>query len=142
MIESSTRQNDGITSSHDDPKLYDYVPGDAPDDVFVNIGNAPIMVSAPHAVNDPHRMEVGDRRRGSYYAECLGKLPGFMQLCRVDGKRLNQVNKIRNIRIGDEEDDWIKAARRKSEAEGADQPPAPRPMSHGLTPLQRAARGM
>jgi len=124
----------------DDPKLYDYLPSDAPKDVVVNIGNAPLMVSAPHATSDPHRIEVGDRRRGEYYLTLT--MPGLMALHRVDMKRLEQVNKIRDIRIGDREPDWVIQARKRSTEAGADQPPAYVNPHSDLTPLQRASKGI
>lgn len=132
------------TVSSDDPELYKYTSENAPEDVVINVGQAPLMIVAPHAVNDPQRVEVGDRRRGAYYLEeCLG-LPtmlGLMQLKRVDKNRLEQVNKIRRIRVGEEEPDWVKEARRRS-GEQPDGPPPVLPGGHGLTPLQRAARGL
>jgi len=141
MIESA--RGEALATSQDDEKLYEYTNEDAPEDVVINIGNQSLMISAPHTLNDPHRLEVGDRRRGPYYIiECVGKMPGLMPLYRVDAKRLGQVNKIRRIRVGDEEEDWIKAARLRSIEVGAEQPPAPKPASAHLTPLQRAARGI
>jgi len=130
------------TQSSDDPQLYDYTPEDAPKDVVINIGGAPLMVAAPHAVNDPHRMEIGDRRRGAYYVSLLGKMPGLMQLHRVDLNRLAQVQKVRAVRIGDREPDWVIEARRRSEQKGATQPPGYINPHSDLTPLQRAAKGI
>jgi hypothetical protein len=126
----------------DDPNLYTYTPDTAPDDVVINIGNSPQIVTAPHATSDPHRIEVGDRRRGDYYISLVGTLPGLMPLKRVDARRLDQVNKIRNIRIGDREPDWVVAARKKSEEVGAEQPPAYVNPHSDLTPLQRASKGI
>lgn len=131
------------TVSADDLKLYEYTAEDAPEDVVINVGQAPLMIVAPHAVNDPQRVEVGDRRRGAYYLECLGQptMLGLMQLKCVDKLRLEQVNKIRRIRVGEEEEDWVKEARRRS-GEQPNGPPPVLPGGHGLTPLQRAARGL
>jgi len=131
----------GEPTVSDDPKLYAYTNEDAPEDVVVNIGNAPVVVSAPHAVTDPHRLEVGDRRRGAYYLTLIGHLPGLQPLRRVDKVRLEQVNKIRDIRIGDREPDWIAEMRKKSAQEGGEQPMPFNPASD-KTPLQRAAQGI
>jgi len=124
----------------DDPQLYSYMPENAPENVVINIGGAPLMLSAPHATLDPHRIEVGDRRRGDYYLTLT--MPGMMQLCRVDLKRLEQVNKLRDIRIGLREPNWVVAARKRSTESGADQPPAYVNPHSDLTPLQRAAKGI
>jgi len=127
-----------------DPNLYDYTNEDAPADVVINVGTSPLMVIAPHAVNDPNRMEVGDRRRGAYYLTCIGKpvMTGLMLLQKVDVKRLAQVNKIRDIRVGNREPDWVVEARKRSEDKGEDVP-APYVNPHDqLTPLQRAAKGV
>lgn len=129
------------TVSNDDPKLYEYTNKNAPDDVVINIGTSSLIVSAPAAVNDPHRMEVGDRRRGSYYLSLLGKLPGYMKLKMVDDKRLEAVEKIRDIRTGKREEDWIVEARKKSAEQGGKQPLAFNPHVEE-SPLQRAARGV
>jgi hypothetical protein len=137
------------TVSSDDPRLYEYanrteggkIVSDAPDDVIVNIGTTSVMVAAPHAVNDPQRVEVGDRRRGAYYLTVLGKLPGMMRFRDVDPTRLDAVNKIRDIRIGKREDDWIVAARKKSAEQGGKQPNPYNPHATE-SPLARAARGV
>ena len=139
MIESSINVEPTIS---DDPKLYDYEPGNAPEDVVINIGNSPLMIAAPHAVNDPQRIEVGDRRRGAYYPTCVGKMPGLMPLARVDGKRLAEVNKLRAIRIGDREPDWVTAARKKSADDPDGQQAIPFNPHSDKTPLQRAAQGI
>ncbi len=143
MIEATKGTKPEPTVSSDDLELYKYIPKNAPEDVVINAGQSPLMVVAPHAVNDPQRIEVGDRRRGPYYVECLGQptMIGLMQLQRVDEKRLEQVNKIRRIRVGEEEPDWVKDARRRS-GEQPNGPPPVLPGGHGLTPLQRAARGI
>jgi hypothetical protein len=137
------------TVSGDDPKLYEYtnrmeggkIISDAPDDVVINIGTGPVMIAAPHAVNDPQRIEVGDRRRGAYYLSVLGRLPGMMPLKQVDVNRLEAVNKIRDIRIGKREEDWIIAARKKSAEQGGKQPLPYNPLAPE-SPLTRAARGI
>ena len=142
MMDTKTpKANLEPTVSSDDPQLYDYTPADAPKDVVVNIGNAPLVVSAPHAVADPHRMEVGDRRRGDYYLRLLGKMPGLMQLSRVDDKRMEQVDKIRNIRNGAREEDWIVEARKRSAETGGEQPLPFNPLLD-KSPLQRASEGL
>jgi len=125
----------------DDPKLYDYQPSNAPENVVVNIGEQILMIAAPHAVNDPDRMEVGDRRRGAYYVECIGKMPGLMRLCQVDEARLAAVQKTRDIRVGLREPDWV-VAQRKISADRGEKVPAPYDAGAGLTPLQRAAKGI
>ena len=129
------------TVSSDDAKLYEYTNKDAPPDVVINVGNTAIMVAAPHAVNDPQRMDVGDRRRGAYYLTVLGKLPGLMPLQQVDPHRLEAVNKIRDIRIGKREEDWITAARKRSAEQGGKQPLPFNPLAPE-SPLTRAARGI
>ncbi len=123
----------------DDPKLYDYVPENAPKDVVINIGTSNLLVIAPHAVNDPQRMEVGDRRRGAYYLTCVGKMPGLMPLHRVDMPRVEAVNKIRDIRVGNREDDWIVTQRRISAQKGGPQP-LPFNPHNPLTPMSPLAR--
>lgn len=129
------------TVSADDLKLYEYTEKNAPEDVVINVGTGPLLVTAPNAVNDPHRMEIGDRRRGAYYIGLLGKMPGLMQLRHVDAKRLDAVNKIRDIRIGKREDDWIVAARKKSAEAGGSQPLPFNPHAD-ISPLARAAQGV
>jgi hypothetical protein len=137
------------TVSSDDSRLYEYtnrmeggkLVSDAPDDVVINIGTGPVMVAAPHAVNDPQRIEVGDRRRGAYYLSVLGRLPGMMLFRLVDVNRLETVNKIRDIRIGKREEDWIVAARKRSAEQGGKQPIPYNPLSPE-SPLTRAARGI
>jgi len=132
-----------ITSSRDDLKLYDYTHEDAPLDVVINVGNSDLMVSAPAAVNDPQRIEVGDRRRGAYYLTLVDRMPGMLQLCKVDPKRLAAVNKKRNIRIGIEDEDWIKEARRRSaDADSGIRQNIPYNPHSDMTPLQRAAKGI
>jgi hypothetical protein len=124
------------TQSNDDTRLYEYTNKDAPSDVVINIGNTSVMVAAPHAVNDPQRVEVGDRRRGAYYLTMLGKLPGLMPLKQVDDVRLEAVNKIRDLRIGAREPDWVTAARKRSAEQGGKQPAPYNP----LAPESAAAR--
>lgn len=144
MIESksATFGADNITSSKDDPDLYRYEPENAPEDVVINVGNSDLMVSAPAAVNDPQRIEVGDRRRGAYYLTLTSQMPGLLRLRDVDKGRLEQVNKIRRIRIGEEPEDWIKEARKRSGEPGATQPRVPYNPHSDMTPLQRAAKGI
>lgn len=131
-----------ITSSKDDPELYNYTNENAPEDVVINVGNSDLMVAAPAAVNDPQRIEVGDRRRGPYYLTLVSTMPGLLPLRQVDTNRLEAVNKKRRIRIGQEEEDWIKEARRRSGERGATQPPVPYNPHSDMTPLQRAAKGI
>lgn len=139
MTETSTLPK--ITSSKDDLKLYEYTNEDAPDDVVINVGNSDLMVAAPASVNDPQRIEVGDRRRGSYYLTIVSRMPGLLPLRQVDPKRLAQVNKIRDIRTGDEVEDWIKEARLRSEDPAKTRGNPYNPHSD-MTPLQRAAKGI
>lgn len=129
------------TMSADDTQLYTYTPADTPDDVVINVGTSPVLVAAPHATGDPQRIEVGDRRRGAYYMTCLARLPGLMQLKRVDMKRLEAVNKLRDIRIGKREPDWVMNARKKSAEQGGQQPRPHNPLMDE-SPTTRAARGI
>ena len=130
-----------ITSSKDDPKLYEYTEKDAPEDVVINVGGSDLLVAAPASVNDPQRIEIGDRRRGSYYLTLVANMPGLLPLRQVDAARLAAVNKIRNIRIGVEVEDWIKEARKRSEDPSATRGNPYNPHSD-MTPLQRAAKGI
>ena len=68
-------------------------------------------------------------------------MPGLMQLKRVDAKRIEQVNKIRNIATGTQEQDWIVEARKRS-AEGGGEQPLPFNPLLDKSPLQRAAEGL
>jgi hypothetical protein len=146
MIETNSKNDlfaaDQITSSKDDPNLYKYDPSNAPEDVVINVGNSDLMIAAPASVNDPQRVEVGDRRRGHYYTTLVTNMPGLLRLRDVDNARLEQVNKIRRIRIGEEAEDWIKEARKRSGEPGATQPSIPFNPHSDMTPLQRAAKGI
>lgn len=138
----STRYVEGEpTVSSDDLQLYGYGPKEAPKDVVINIGSSSLLVAAPHAVNDPQRMEVGDRRRGAYYLDLIGKMPGLMPLHRVDEARVKAVNKIRDIRVGNLPPDWVAKQRRISEQKGEDTglPFNPHNPLTPMSPLARAA---
>ena len=139
MTETMTK-NDPTLSSND-ANLYNYTPEDAPEDVVVNIGNFALMVGALHAVSDPPRIEVGDRRRGAYYLGLVGRMPGLMPLRKVDKHRLEAVNKILDLRTGKREPDWVLQARKKS-AEAGGQQPLPFNPHSDQSPLQRAAQGL
>lgn len=64
-----------------------------------------------------------------------------MRLKQVDPKRLAAVNKIRDIRVGKREEDWIVNARKTSEQRGTQQPIPYNPLSDE-SPVARAARGI
>jgi hypothetical protein len=132
-----------ITSSKDDTELYNYTPEDSPEDVVINVGNSDLIVAAPASVNDPQRIEVGDRRRGEYYLSLVPHMPGLLPLRQVDLKRLAQVNHKRAIRIGEDVEDWIKEARRRSaESDAGVRHNVPYNPHSDMTPLQRASKGI
>jgi len=139
MIDSNTPQVE--------ENIYAYASEDAPDDLVVNMGNQTLIVNASAFIpKERGRIEVGDRRRGSYYVDqCLGKMPGLMLVRDVKNERLNEVEKVRQIREKIIPPDWVREARIKAKLDEASGDP-PFPVLDDaktlLSPLQQAARGV
>jgi len=92
-----------------------------PDNLVVNAGKRAAIIAAQGVAEvcmDPSRIDPGDRRIGDYYVKQL-TLPISTGLCRVMDlpvKRLNELEKNRQIRTGDRPADWILEARARAAA--------------------------
>lgn len=121
--------------------LYWWQPTDAdcPDDVVINAGSSSIVIGAQAFVpEDSPRMDIGDRRQGSYYTKQSSAVyaRGVTKLKDLSIERVRQLDKIRRVRSGEEPADWIKAARARSAA--GEGPAALEDGRTAMTSFQRA----
>jgi len=94
-----------------------------PDDLIVNAGVQSFIIGAPGEKDDGRgigadspRLDVGDRRMGQYYLDLVrrGLTAGLQQVKKVALSRLSDLEKTRQIRMGERPADWILKQRAKS----------------------------
>ena len=89
---------------------------DCPTNLFANASNQPILIGAQAQIPfDNGKIMPGDRVMGDYYGE-VAKLPmftGLMALTRVPEARRAELERMRQLRTGDQVADWVKEAWKK-----------------------------
>lgn len=89
---------------------------DCPPMLFVNASNQAIIIGAQAQIPfDNGKIEPGDRVMGDYYGE-IAKLPmftGLMALTKVPAERRAELERIRQLRTGDEPAPWVREAWKK-----------------------------
>jgi hypothetical protein len=119
-----------------------------PEDIVINAGIQPVIIGAPGEKSDGRgigqdspRMDIGDRRQGDYYLGLArsGQMPGLQQVKKVSFPRLQELEKTRQIRVGERPADWILKQRAKSaRGEG----PTPFEDKHtAMSEIQKAVYG-
>lgn len=87
--------------------------GCCPADLVINAGAQPIIIGAQAQVpEDTAKIMPGDRRRGPYYLEVM-KVPMFTGLQRLKDvamKRRVELARMRQLRLGDRPDEWVREA--------------------------------
>ena len=89
---------------------------DCPEHLYVNASNQPVIIGAQAQMPfDNSKIMPGDRVMGTYYAE-ISTLPmftGLMPLNRVPAERRAELERIRQLRTGDEVAEWVKETWKK-----------------------------
>jgi hypothetical protein len=113
-----------------------------PDELIINASNRPILVAALADVpKDQVRIDVGDRRYGTYYQSIIN-LPvglGLQKVKSVHPQRLRELEKSRAQRTGEEPADWVKEVWAKKGQPGASALQSPH---DSMSTLAKLAHGM
>lgn len=108
--------------------MYAYTRGNAPDDLVINVTERPVVIQAEAMEvgrKYSQRIDQGDRRLGEYYVGLVRLGLGLQLVKDIDETRLAELEKIRQIRIGNRPADWILEARRKTASENTEQQVTP-----------------
>lgn len=96
----------------DDPALYETDPDLVPDDVIVNVVDAPLLLPKGICRNSTVRLLEGDRVRGRYYKKMVRrhKIPGLALCANLEKEFLEKLEKKRQERLGERPPKWVQEA--------------------------------